>query len=51
MKNYRTPRTLSDAEFSVGYPVRNPPQFVDWSSRVMLALFVVFLILLYMEVL
>ena len=50
MKNYRTPRTLADADFTVGYPVRNPPPSVDWSSWVMLGLFVVFLVLLYLGV-
>lgn len=25
MKNIRTPRTLSDAQFDVGYPVANQP--------------------------
>lgn len=51
MKNDRTPRTLADAEFTVGYPSRQPAQPVDWSSWVMLALFIGFLVLLYLEVL
>jgi hypothetical protein len=49
MKNYRTTRTLADSEFVVGYPCKHEPP-IDWSSWIMLALFVVFLILLYAEV-
>jgi len=26
MKNCKTPRTLSEAEFTVGYPIISPPQ-------------------------
>ena len=35
MKNYRTPRTLADASFTVGYPERTPREIViDLASMV-----------------
>jgi hypothetical protein len=49
MKNYRTPRTLADSEFVVGYP-RKPEPPTEWSGWVTLGLFALFLVLVYMEV-
>ena len=50
MKNFRTPRTQSDCEFLTGYPGVEPDPPTEWSGWITLALFVVFLIFVYMEV-
>jgi hypothetical protein len=53
VKNYRTPRQLSDCEFTSGYPIieqgRREARY-DRYDRMMLILFVVFLITMYMGV-
>jgi hypothetical protein len=50
MKNYRTPRTQAEAEFTTGYPIIEPEPPVEWSGWITLGLFVVFLILIFLEV-
>jgi hypothetical protein len=53
VKNYRTPRQLSDCEFTSGYPIieqgRREARY-DQGDRIMLILFVVFMIAMYLEV-